>query len=94
MRDVAVISLRPVEHERRVDDRNEVEMLMPVTGEVLGQVDMTIDDIGFTCSGSHRLPGRRGVQLRDRRSTASARGPRSRRATSRWTAPGRSTRPG
>jgi acetyl-CoA acetyltransferase len=52
MRDVAIISFAQTKQERRVDDRNEVEMLMPVTGEVLGAVDMTIRDIGFTCSGS------------------------------------------
>jgi acetyl-CoA acetyltransferase len=52
MRDIAVISFAQSDHRRAVDDRNEVEMLMPVIGEVLGNVDMTIDDIGFTCSGS------------------------------------------
>jgi acetyl-CoA acetyltransferase len=52
MRDVAVISFAQSDHRRAVDDRNEVEMLMPIVGEVLGNVDMTIDDIGFTCSGS------------------------------------------
>ena len=45
MRDVAVISFAQSDHKRAVDDRNEVEMLMPVIGEVLGNVDMTIDDI-------------------------------------------------
>jgi acetyl-CoA acetyltransferase len=52
MRDVAVISFAQSDHQRSVDDLNEVEMLMPVIGEVLGNVGMTIDDIGFTCSGS------------------------------------------
>src|SRR6478735_2164399 len=52
MRDVAVISFAQTKHERRVTDLNEVEMLMPATQQVLKQVDMTIDDIGFTCSGS------------------------------------------
>jgi len=52
MRDVAVISFAQSDHRRAVTDRNEVEMLMPVVGEVLANVDMTIDDIGFTCSGS------------------------------------------
>lgn len=52
MRDVAIISFAQSDHRRSVEDRNEVEMLMPVIGEVLGNVDMTIDDIGFTCSGS------------------------------------------
>jgi acetyl-CoA acetyltransferase len=52
MREVAIISFAQTDQQRRVDDRNEVEMLMPVVGEVLGAVDMTIRDIGFTCSGS------------------------------------------
>ncbi|MCU1454360.1 MAG: lipid-transfer protein [Acidimicrobiales bacterium] len=52
MRDVAVISFAQAKNQRRVADLNEVEMLMPVTGQVLDQVGMTIDDIGFTCSGS------------------------------------------
>ncbi len=52
MRDVAVISFAQSDHVAAEDRRNEVEMLMPVLGEVLGNVDMTIDDIGFTCSGS------------------------------------------
>ena len=30
MRDVAVISFAQTDHQRAVDDRNEVEMLMPV----------------------------------------------------------------
>ncbi|HEY4375595.1 MAG TPA: thiolase domain-containing protein [Acidimicrobiales bacterium] len=52
MRDVAVISFAQSKSVRRVPELNEVEMLMPVTGKVLEQVGMTIDDIGFTCSGS------------------------------------------
>jgi acetyl-CoA acetyltransferase len=52
MRDVAVISFAQSVHVRAEQDRNEVEMLMPVVGDVLGKVDMTIADIGFTCSGS------------------------------------------
>ncbi len=52
MRDVAVISTAQTPAVRRLDAKNEVEMLMPAIGAVLGAVDMTIDDIGFTCSGS------------------------------------------
>ena len=52
MRDVAVISFAQTPARRRVEDLNEVEMLMPAVHAVLEQVDMTIDDIGFTCSGS------------------------------------------
>jgi len=52
MRDVAVISFAQTPMRRRVEELNEVEMLMPAVHQVLAQVDMTIDDIGFTCSGS------------------------------------------
>lgn len=52
MRDVAVISFAQTPMRRAVRDLNEVEMLMPAIHAALDQVDMTIDDIGFTCSGS------------------------------------------
>ena len=52
MRDVAIISFAQTPMRRRVEDLNEVEMLMPAVHDALRQVDMTIDDIGFTCSGS------------------------------------------
>ena len=52
MRDVAVVSSAQTRHERRVDDRNEVEMLMPVLEEVKGAVGLTQQEIDFTCSGS------------------------------------------
>lgn len=52
MRDVAVISFAQTPMRRAVQELNEVEMLMPAIHEALGKVDMTIDDIGFTCSGS------------------------------------------
>ncbi len=52
MRDVAVISFAQTPARRSVQELNEVEMLMPAVHTALGQVDMTIDDIGFTCSGS------------------------------------------
>lgn len=52
MRDIAVISFAQTPARRRVEDLNEVEMLMPAVHAALEQVDMTIDDIGFTCSGS------------------------------------------
>jgi acetyl-CoA acetyltransferase len=37
---------------RRVEDANEVELVMPVVTEVLGATGLEIADIGFTCSGS------------------------------------------
>ena len=52
MRDIAVISFAQTPARRRVPELNEVEMLMPAVHGALEQVDMTIDDIGFTCSGS------------------------------------------
>ena len=52
MRDVAIISFAQTPMRRRVEELNEVEMLMPAIHDALRQVDMTIDDIGFTCSGS------------------------------------------
>lgn len=52
MRDIAVISFAQTPARRSVKELNEVEMLMPAVHGALGQVDMTIDDIGFTCSGS------------------------------------------
>ncbi len=52
MRDIAVISFAQTPARRSVPEINEVEMLMPAVHGALEQVDMTIDDIGFTCSGS------------------------------------------
>jgi acetyl-CoA acetyltransferase len=52
MRDIAVISFAQTPARRSVPELNEVEMLMPAVHGALGNVDMTIDDIGFTCSGS------------------------------------------
>lgn len=52
MRDIAVISFNQTKARRSVPELNEVEMLMPAIHGALAQVDMTIDDIGFTCSGS------------------------------------------
>src|SRR6478736_2118216 len=52
MRDIAVISFAQTPGRRTVPELNEVEMLMPAIHGALQQVDMTIDDIVFTCSGS------------------------------------------
>jgi acetyl-CoA acetyltransferase len=52
MRDVAVVSTAQTHHARRVEDRNEVEMLMPVLEEVKGRIGVTQEDLDFTCSGS------------------------------------------
>jgi len=52
MRDVAVVSFAQSKHVRRLPDLNEVEMLMPVLGEVRDKIGITQERIGFTCSGS------------------------------------------
>ena len=52
MRDVAVVSTAQTPHARRVEDRNEVEMLMPVLEAVKGAIGVTQEDLDFTCSGS------------------------------------------
>jgi len=52
MREVAVVSFAQSKHVRRLPDLNEVEMLMPVLGEVRDKIGITQDRIGFTCSGS------------------------------------------
>ena len=52
MRDVAVVSFAQSKHVRRLPGLNEVEMLMPVLGEVREKIGITQDRIGFTCSGS------------------------------------------
>ena len=52
MRDVAVVSTAQTPHARRVEDRNDVEMLMPVLEAVKGAIGVTQEDLDFTCSGS------------------------------------------
>ena len=52
MRDVAVVSFAQTKHVRALPDLNEVEMLMPVLGEVRDKIGIGQDRIGFTCSGS------------------------------------------
>jgi acetyl-CoA acetyltransferase len=52
MRDVAVVSFAQSKHVRRLPNLNEVEMLMPVLGEVRDKIGISQDRIGFTCSGS------------------------------------------
>ncbi len=52
MRDVAIVGTAQSVHARRVDDRNEVEMLMPVLQELKDGLGVTQADLDFTCSGS------------------------------------------
>jgi acetyl-CoA acetyltransferase len=50
-RDVAIVSYARYA-DAQADDRNEVEMLMPVLAEALGAVGLQAQDAGFVCSGS------------------------------------------
>jgi acetyl-CoA acetyltransferase len=47
-----VVAFAQAPNVRREDHRNEVEMLMPVVGEVFAKSGMTKDDMGFVVSGS------------------------------------------
>ena len=49
---VAVVSFAQSRSERRIEQANEVELLMPVVSEVYASAGMTKDDIDFVCSGS------------------------------------------
>jgi acetyl-CoA acetyltransferase len=51
-RPVAVVSFAQADNVRREEERNEVEMLMPVVSEVFANIGITKDDVGFICSGS------------------------------------------
>ena len=52
MRDIAIVSFAQTEHKRAVAEINEVEMLMPLLGEALGQAGIGKDRVDFVCSGS------------------------------------------
>ena len=51
-RDVAVVAFAQSPHVRRLDDRNEVELVMPVLHEVKQRLGIDQSAIDFTCSGS------------------------------------------
>jgi acetyl-CoA acetyltransferase len=51
-RDIALVAFAQTDHRRTSDELSEVEMLMPVLHDVLGQTGLKTADIGFTCSGS------------------------------------------
>jgi acetyl-CoA acetyltransferase len=58
MREVAIVSFSQLP-SASVIHADEPELVQPVTSEVMRQVGLTQDDIGFTCSGStDYLPGR------------------------------------
>ncbi|WP_037578155.1 thiolase domain-containing protein [Phaeacidiphilus oryzae] len=50
--EVAVVAFAQSDHLRDTDELSEVEMVMPVVQEVLGQVGRKAHEIDFTCSGS------------------------------------------
>src|SRR5450759_1219356 len=52
MRDVAIVSFAQTHHARRVDDINEVEMLMPLMGEALAGAGIAKERVDFVCSAS------------------------------------------
>lgn len=52
MRDVAIVAFAQSDHERRIQDRTEVELVAAVIAEVKEQTGMVAADFGFTCSGS------------------------------------------
>ncbi len=52
MREVAIVGTAQSDHLRRIEDHNEVEMLMPVLKELKDGLGVTQADLDFTCSGS------------------------------------------
>ena len=51
-RPVAIVSFAQSPSMRRIDQANEVELLMPVLADVFAGADMNKDDLDFICSGS------------------------------------------
>ena len=52
MRDVAVVAFSQLPIVRRDTEREEVELVQPVTKDALSQAGLAQEEIGFTCSGS------------------------------------------
>jgi acetyl-CoA acetyltransferase len=52
MRDVAIVSFAQTPYQRRVRDRSEVEMLLPIVTRAIDESGIPKREIGFTCSGS------------------------------------------
>ncbi len=52
MRDVAIVSFAQTKHERKYEGLNEVELLMPILGEVLAGAGIGRERVDFVCSGS------------------------------------------
>lgn len=51
-RDIAIVSFAQLPSVRALPVADEAELVQPVTSQAMGQVGITQDDIGFTCSGS------------------------------------------
>ncbi len=52
MRDVAIVAFAQTPYQRRVRDRSEVEMLLPIVTRAVEESGIPKREIGFTCSGS------------------------------------------
>lgn len=52
MREVAIVSFSQSRHVRRDQQRNEVEIVMPVVADAVEKSGLQRSEIGFTCSGS------------------------------------------
>ncbi|MFJ1588509.1 thiolase domain-containing protein [Streptomyces sp. NPDC088197] len=52
MPDVAIVAFAQSRHRARTDEVSEVELLMPVLHDALGQTGLATSEIDFTCSGS------------------------------------------
>ncbi len=52
MRDIAIVSFAQLPSVRASELTDEAEVVQRVTAAAMGQVGITQDDIGFTCSGS------------------------------------------
>ncbi|UGY94747.1 thiolase domain-containing protein [Streptomyces gobiensis] len=51
-REIAIVAFAQTDHTRSSAELSEVEMLMPVLRQVLGQTGLHTGEIDFTCSGS------------------------------------------
>lgn len=52
MRDVGIVSFAQSDHVRSEDRLSDVEILQPVIQKAMEQAELTMADVGFTCSGS------------------------------------------
>lgn len=52
MSEIAICAFAQLPSVRQAPDREEAELVQPVVQDVLGQVGLSIQDMGFVCSGS------------------------------------------